>query len=127
MSRSPRRSPWGFVPLAVMMAAIFAVSAQPGDSLEMPEFLPFDKAWHMLEYGLLASAALFALHPIRPTARTTVLVGVIAFATLYGLSDEWHQSFVPLRTACLADVAADTLGAALVSAIWWWRQSAPTT
>ncbi len=32
-------------------------------------------------------------------------------ATLYGISDEIHQSFVPFREADVADVIADTIGA----------------
>ena len=33
-------------------------------------------------------------------------------STIYGVTDEVHQMFVPLRTADLADLAADALGAA---------------
>ncbi|MEY3288893.1 MAG: hypothetical protein RLZZ419_1135 [Pseudomonadota bacterium] len=35
----------------------------------------------------------------------------IAFCSLYGLSDEWHQSFVVGRESDSADWAADTSGA----------------
>lgn len=34
-----------------------------------------------------------------------MLIGAI-----YGLSDEWHQSFVPGRDCSVYDVAADALG-----------------
>jgi VanZ family protein len=37
----------------------------------------------------------------------------IAFCSLYGLSDEWHQSFVVGRESDFADWVADTSGAAL--------------
>jgi VanZ family protein len=35
----------------------------------------------------------------------------IAFCSLYALSDEWHQSFVPGRSSDVLDWIADTLGA----------------
>ncbi|MCX6954305.1 MAG: VanZ family protein [Verrucomicrobia bacterium] len=42
-------------------------------------------------------------------------------ASAYGVSDEFHQSFVPGRSVEVADWMADTLGAALaVSAYWGW-------
>jgi VanZ family protein len=34
-------------------------------------------------------------------------------ATLYGLSDEWHQFYVPQRMSDWADVLADLVGSTL--------------
>lgn len=105
-----------------MMAAIFLVSSQPGDQLHLPTLLNYDKAWHLLEYGMLAATCFFALPANHPdTNRTALSLGVVCFAFLYGVSDEFHQSFVPFRTSCFSDVIADTLGAALVATAWWWR------
>jgi VanZ family protein len=42
----------------------------------------------------------------------------LVFATLYGLTDEWHQSFVPGRSAAVADALADMVGAIVGSAAW---------
>jgi VanZ family protein len=39
-----------------------------------------------------------------------MLLSVVS-ASLYGISDEIHQSFVPFRDAEVADVIADILGA----------------
>ena len=105
-----------------MMAAIFFVSSLPGDQLHLPTFLNYDKAWHLLEYGVLTATCFFALHPAHPTKKvTSTALGVICFAFLYGVSDEFHQSFVPLRDSSFGDVIADTLGAALVASAWWWQ------
>lgn len=41
------------------------------------------------------------------------VVGVVA---LYGMTDEWHQSTVPERSACWLDVLTDTTAAACV--VW---------
>ncbi len=37
----------------------------------------------------------------------------VAFCSLYGVYDEWHQSFVQGRTSDVADWIADTTGAAM--------------
>jgi len=39
----------------------------------------------------------------------------VLFCALYGLSDEWHQSFVPGRDASFFDWIADALGALLLT------------
>ncbi|MDD5266195.1 MAG: VanZ family protein [Methylococcales bacterium] len=39
----------------------------------------------------------------------------IAFCSLYGISDEWHQSFVPGRQSDSTDWMADTSGAILAA------------
>jgi len=105
-----------------MMAAIFFVSSQPGNKLRLPSYLNFDKAWHMLEYGALAISCLIALPTSSQIKRKGLTaLGLVGFAFLYGLSDEFHQSFVPLRDASMLDVLADTLGAALVATVWWWQ------
>jgi len=43
----------------------------------------------------------------------------ILFASLYAVTDEIHQSFVPGRSAELRDVLIDTIGAALGVALFW--------
>ena len=40
----------------------------------------------------------------------------MALASLYGATDEFHQSFVPGRDSDVLDWVADTLGAALGAA-----------
>ena len=43
-------------------------------------------------------------------------VGIaFAFAVLFALSDEWHQTFVPGRDGCVRDVGIDVVGAALAA------------
>jgi VanZ family protein len=41
-------------------------------------------------------------------------------AVLYGLSDEWHQSFVPGRTPDIVDIVTDAFGAAVGLFLVWW-------
>lgn len=70
------------------------------------------KLAHLTEYAILAALLVRALS--RP-GRTATAVAALALALSAGWAalDEWHQSFVPSRTAALGDVAIDTVGAAL--------------
>jgi VanZ family protein len=68
---------------------------------------------HMTVYGVLALLLKRALG-FHSVARPWLwaLIG----AVLYGLSDEFHQSFVPGRAAEFFDIAVDTVGACLALA-----------
>ncbi len=83
------------------------------------------KAGHVTEYAILAllmfralANTLFWRSAIGAMALTLIAAG--AFAA----TDEFHQSFVPSRTASLRDVSIDTLGAGVGIAIYavWWRR-----
>ena len=49
---------------------------------------------------------------------STARLAAIAGAILYGISDEFHQSFVPGRDASLFDVGVDMVGAVVAVTIW---------
>ena len=50
--------------------------------------------------------------------RKSVVIAVV-IAMLYGVADEWHQSFVPGRFASVVDVLLNGVGVGLVA--WWFR------
>ncbi|NMC52127.1 MAG: VanZ family protein [Chloroflexi bacterium] len=117
---------WG--PVLLVMAAIFAFSALPGEQAEAvlvglvgtTESAPIEslpavvidwyKAGHVIGYGLLGAAA----------ARALVLSGRAGFwpalliCAAYAVTDEIHQGFVPNRHAWTVDVLIDA-GAAAVA------------
>lgn len=105
---------------AVWMAVIFAFSAQPhsGDYTERMFGwlnLPVRKLAHMTEFGLLAFFFMKTFESFR-TDRGQPLRGAdawaaFALAAVYAIGDEWHQSFVPGRTAQALDVVIDAIGA----------------
>ncbi|MGD8554795.1 MAG: VanZ family protein [Anaerolineales bacterium] len=104
---------WRFLPALAIMAIIFYLSSQPASAL--PHFgpldLPLKKAGHMIAYGLLGLAYDFGL-AIAPSLRRRRVLALL-LATLFAMSDELHQSFVPGRNAWWGDVMIDGLGAAL--------------
>ncbi len=79
-----------------------------------------DKVLHLCEYGLLGALAYRACRHGAGiwVARHAVIVAVAGCA-LYGLSDEIHQLFVPLRQGDPLDLVADSAGATLGA--WTWR------
>lgn len=120
-----RRWPFTLVPLVLVMGAIFLLSHLPNTGLSEPLFPHIDKLAHLIAYATLAASLLYALprtwHNKWHLARISLLV--VLFCLLYGISDEWHQSFVPGRDASAGDVLADVLGACLAMVIYGkWRQ-----
>ncbi len=94
------------------MALIFVLSSMHFQVPQMEHFPLRDKGVHFLEYlilGYLCAGAALKTWPERPPLRA-LAVGVL-IAAAWGLSDELHQSFVPGRSADIADALADTLGA----------------
>jgi VanZ family protein len=99
--------------VALYVAVIFVLSAQPG--LALPgTFELKDKLAHALEYaGLswLMYGAVRASWP-RATAARRVLLTMLTIALL-GVGDEIFQMIVPLRDSSVYDWIADMVGASL--------------
>lgn len=106
------------VPVILVMGTIFFLSHQSGDSLHLPAIPGVDKIAHMTAYAGLALSFLWLFHKraVKDHRRTAILT--VLFCVLYGISDEFHQSFIPLRSVSVLDLLADGLGAALVTAVW---------
>lgn len=101
------------------MGLLFYLSHQP--SLHTPELFPNqDKLIHAVVYGALG-VMLLGTQPLRAGRYTWQQIGAsVLIASLYGASDELHQSFIPGRSPEVADWIADTLGAlAAVLAVAW--------
>ena len=100
---------WG--PPVVYMAAIFHFSSEPAPLPQVTAHV-WDKLLHASEYGGLA--ALFA-RALAGEGLGWIAAAVLAvvLTSAYGVTDEYHQSFVPTRSSDLRDWSADTLGATL--------------
>ena len=72
------------------------------------------KLGHLSEYALF-SLLLYHSFELRHTERWNArsALGALVIAGLFSLTDEYHQSFVPGRTASLGDCGIDTAGALL--------------
>ncbi|PIE56774.1 MAG: hypothetical protein CSA34_02080 [Desulfobulbus propionicus] len=111
-----------YLPVMMVMGSIFFLSHQPGDSFaQLPGFPGLDKLVHAGIYAVLAWASCLA-HPDSSSGLRHGLQ-ITAFCLLYGISDEFHQAFVPHRSPSLLDLGADGLGASFAVVLWHrWRR-----
>jgi VanZ family protein len=106
-----------------MLAVIFAASSIP-NLTRLPGDIS-DKSGHSIGYALLGGLILRALAGGRLRGVTwTRVIAAIVLATLYGVTDEFHQLFVPGRSADRYDVLADFLGATMGTAVGWLASAA---
>ena len=80
------------------------------------------KIAHFLEYALLGvlAARAFRGSP-KPVVRRRWLVICLALIVVYALVDEYHQSFVPSRTASIYDSFIDMAGGFTAVLVVNWR------
>jgi VanZ family protein len=115
-----------WLPALLWMAGIFYASSQ--QALPSPPGLSYTfaaMAGHFFLYFVLAALLLFALGESSLHLRKRLLAAGIA-AFLYGLSDEFHQSFVPGREPTVEDLVVNLLGVLGALTVWayWWRRTA---
>jgi VanZ family protein len=100
-------------PIILYCLLIFIQSSYPSIK-SVPELPYSDKVLHFFAYALLGALFLRAFKTSRIKNKVTLIVTLsILLSSLYGISDEIHQHFVPYRDADLVDVLADMLGAVM--------------
>ena len=95
-------------------AFIFWLSSQSMPAVLGPLSLN-DKVKHMALYAVFAFLVYQALAPLLSHRPRLLLAATVVLVSLYGASDELHQSFVPGRSCDVLDWVADTAAAALVA------------
>lgn len=114
-----------WLPSLLVMGVIFTLSSLPSE--EVPNFGFLDSlvkhGGHFLGYALLGLAYAFAL-PRGVSGRAGAMLAVV-LALLYALTDEYHQSFVPGRSASWLDVMIDGLGA--LASVFVMRRYSPNS
>lgn len=131
-----------WVPVFVWLSAIFAGSTEIFSAEQTSRYLvPFlrwldphisnsaiaaihfalRKLGHLTEYAILAALLWRALRSAnRLQMRMSILFVVAWFVcAIFAATDEFHQSFVPSRTAAAGDVMIDIVGAFIGLAICW--------
>lgn len=104
---------WGYAALIFYLSSL----SDPEQSLPSLFSNVSDKILHVVEYAVLGGICYRAFRwgsheRLAPHA----LALAIILASLYGLSDEVHQWFVPFRDSGWQDWVADSLGAAIGAA-----------
>lgn len=108
--RKPLLQYW--LPVLAWMALIFGLSSLPGSTLSDFGSLDFvvKKLAHVTEYAILHFLLFRALRTVIAPDRALFAAAVISL--LYAISDEYHQTFVPLREGRIRDVFIDSIGIA---------------
>jgi VanZ family protein len=106
-----------WLPAIGYMGLIFFLSSLPSHELKISKEIP-DYILHVIEYFLCCIFLLlgYAKGIKEHFTKKAYFIAVI-ISTLYALSDEFHQSFVPTRDANIRDIAADIIGSLLAAGI----------
>ena len=108
------------IPMLLCMGIIFFFSHQPGDSIDLPLFPGADKLSHMIAYGVLSATVIFSFSAeVKRERRLLVLTAAVLVPLLFGLSDEYHQSYVAGRNSEVLDLVADGAGGLIVGLSWF--------
>ena len=109
-------------PVVGCAGVIFFLSAQSHPEDQLPLFLfkeVSDKVLHAVEYGIFALLCYRAFRwGAGPVVARQAAVLTIVTASVFGLTDEVHQFFVPFRDSSWQDWAADTIGAVIGVMSW---------
>ena len=105
-----------WLPPLVYMAGIFFFSAQ-SRPVPVVSAHVWDKLLHFVAYGGLGGLFYRASRG-EGLGWTAAFAAAAIATTAYGASDEWHQSFVPLRDASIRDWFADALGGTIGAALY---------
>ncbi len=97
-------------PVILYSAIIFYASSISNVEILLPE-IQFDKILHIFGYipfGFLVARGIDSVK--FSLSWKTIWLLVFLAVLLYGVSDEYHQSLVPGRSADAIDLIADTIG-----------------
>jgi VanZ family protein len=104
---------WLHAPPLAYAALLYHLSSAP-----LTSTLPAgDKTVHVVAYAGLAGLTVRSLFFGTRWSPGHVFSAASLLAILYGISDEWHQAFVPGRSSGVDDVIADAAGALLGAAL----------
>ena len=99
-----------WLPVVAWAMLIFALSSVPDLGTGLGGWdLVLRKLAHAAEYAVLGALLL------RATARPSI---AFVLGSVYAVSDELHQAFVPGRAGSPLDVALDTVGVAVGILLW---------
>ena len=102
------------------MILIFYLSSLSGQELDH-QFHPNPVSWiaHVVLFATLAVLLQLAIRGWHFEINLCCVIAVAAFCSLFGISDEYHQSFVTGRQATVADALINSLSSMISAALMW--------
>ncbi|MEK6645811.1 MAG: VanZ family protein [Candidatus Firestonebacteria bacterium] len=103
-----------WLPVIIYSGTIFTLSSF--SHIPGPELFPNgDKLIHFIEYGILSFLIARAFrHSSKQSFKVNAIYLAIILASLYGLTDEIHQAYVPGRDCSFYDWISDLSGTFIV-------------
>ena len=107
-------------PVIIYCGLIFLQSSKPSPE-NIPDIPYLDKLLHVVAYALLGALFFRAFRTswIKDKTKLIIVLSILS-SSLYGISDELHQHFVPYRNADVMDAVADFLGSIFGSYAYQW-------
>jgi VanZ family protein len=104
-----------WLPVLVYAGLIFYFSSLPAIPPVIIKIIPETLIWHMIEYAIFSVLLFRALtNTNNIILRNHATLIAIIISTLYGISDETHQLFVPGRIFSYYDMIADFIGSTFI-------------
>ena len=102
-----------WLPVIIYAVCIFILSSISSLPKVVPVFPHFDKVSHFIVYALFGFLMLRALFASYKDKKSIIYLRFLAvfIVIFYGVTDEIHQYFVPLRHMDILDLASDSIGA----------------
>lgn len=109
-----------WLPVLLCMGSIFYASSIPASDIP-PLFAFQDVAFHIIAYAIMAYFFSRALKNTYLRMKPFKIVYLtVLFGVAYGISDEFHQIYVPTRCASGFDLFIDCLGSLIGSLVYQW-------
>ena len=102
------------------MCLIFYLSSLSGHEVSQPFPLkPIPLIGHIVLFSGLAVFLLLAIRAWNSEINLRWVITVAMFSSLFGISDEYHQSFVLGRHASIADAIIDSISSTVTATSLW--------
>jgi len=99
------------IPAILVMITLFMLSTLPGNDPILNSIHLSDKIEHFIAYFVLGITFCIWIPSKNWRAKPFTYSALVVFlCTLFGISDEYHQTFVPGRDGSLYDLAVDFAG-----------------
>ncbi len=119
---------WRWLPVLVWLSVIF-IGSSIGNLPHVGGSLLdgiVHRAAHVIEYAILGVLLIRATGE-HGSLTWRQVIGVGLLCGLYGMTDEWHQRYVPGRNSEFSAVLFDLGGGLIGTLIWRWRRRNEST
>jgi len=110
-----------YVPALLWAALLFFLSSLPSTKLPTLGVRYEDLVLHFGAYAVFGFLLAYAVASDKVKISRKQFVMIVLLGALYGVSDEFHQMYVPGRVPAVSDLVADAVG--VVFGVWLYSRS----